>query len=83
MGEVIEYAEFAHELEAEERLGYIMDTAAGTGNLKRGAHGRHMRDLRRRAAGRYAKQGRSTPRSQEEFRASAQAIGIEVVIEDG
>lgn len=79
MGKVIEYVDLAHKLEAQERLGFIMDIAAGTGNLKKGAHGRHIRDLRRRALYEHTKQGQTTPESQDAFRASVQAMGIEVV----
>jgi hypothetical protein len=38
-------------LEARERLGFVMDVAAATGNLKKRPHRQHMRDLRRVARG--------------------------------
>ena len=51
LGFVNDAAELAIEIEANERLGNVMDMAAASGTLKKHAHRRHMSDLGRRARG--------------------------------
>lgn len=65
--------------EAQERLDYIMDTAAASGTLKKGSSS-HMRFLRRRAAGTSTEQGDENRKPQQELtREAVEAMGIEVV----
>ena len=51
IGVVLELDELAQMIEAEERLGHIMDMAAAHGTLKRHAHRNHTKDLQRQARG--------------------------------
>ena len=78
-------AEIAEMIGAQERLMLVMDMAAASGNLKKGAHRRHMRDLRRATRGTSQRRGTesitrsdadSTPQDPADF-------GIEVVVLKG
>jgi len=51
VGEVVFYAEHISTLEAQERMNSIADMAAAHGLMKKGAGGRHMKDLARMARG--------------------------------
>lgn len=51
LGFIGDMADLAAKIEADERLGVLMDTAAATGNMKKRSHRQHIRDLRRQAMG--------------------------------
>ncbi len=89
MGVVREAGELAAMLLAQERLGFVMDVAAGTGNLKRAASRSHTRDLERLARGAARRRGqapltRSAANDAAPGASTADlaAVGIAVVVSD-
>ncbi len=76
---------------AQERLGFVMDLAAGTGNLKKHGQRQHMRDLQR-MAGRTARRAAPDPFTRSsapqapsdppQDKVDLADFGIEVVITD-